>query len=71
MIKRLKFLLILILFHEPIVYAFEQNNKCYKIDNLEIQGAYNISNLKITNLQRKYKNTCLKAEDLKELIKVI
>lgn len=49
----------------------EQNSQCFKIDQLEVQGAYNLSDLKILKLKRKYENRCLGVDDLQDLIRVV
>lgn len=54
-----------------LVYGADRDPMCFKIDRLEVQGAYNLSDLRILKLKRKYENRCLKVDDLKDLIRVV
>lgn len=55
--KNLKFLIILMIFPLEGVYASARNPKCYKIDYLEMQGAYSLSDLKIIKLKKNMKTS--------------
>lgn len=44
---------------------------CYKIDKLEIEDSYQLSQRQIKGLKKKYETRCLNIEDIKEILKII
>jgi len=54
-----------------LVFAAEGEEKCFIIENLEIRGAYQLSNMQINKFKKQYKNKCLTVNDIKTLTRVI
>lgn len=70
--KHSKMLIICIIFKGSIAYAkSSEENNCYQINELQIQGARHLSKLELKQLSEKYKNHCINIEDIKGLIREI
>lgn len=64
-------LLIIFLVFSKKNLAVASEGQCYQIDNLEIQGAYELSRNEIRGLKEAYEGRCLQVEDIKDLVRVI
>lgn len=68
--RRVGLLIICIIFGKKAMAAISET-QCYPIDNLEIQGSYELSRNEVRKLKKAYENKCLKIEDIKDLVRVI